>query len=432
MMRLSFLPKGRLFKWGVLFCFSLLLIWVCLFFDIRGRGISACSQPFDYFQWKENELHQQKVIAYTFRKNDFLYELLVKKYQVPPSTAYTLIQSIKKRFSVKEIRPGCKLLLVFKNNRLQRCILCPHLSKNFIFSLTPLGIVSCIQTSDKHIFLAKAEGQIEGNLYNSALKNKIDPALVLELADIFAWDINFFTDIRSGDTYRFIYEKVYIDGQFVHYGRILAAEFVNQGETHKAFYFENPEGEGDYYNENGKSLRKAFLKAPLHYKRISSYFTYHRFHPILGIVRPHLGIDYAAPIGTPVRAIADGRIVYIGWRGGYGKFIKIQHNHIYASTYGHLSRFSKGLRRGSRVRQGQVIGYVGMTGLATGPHLDFRFIKNGHFVNYLKFRSPAGRPLPQKLLPIFKKRVAKLEKLLNSQVRFAHLTLDEVIGNRFN
>ena len=351
---------------------------------------------------------------------------------MPAYQAYKVVQSIAKVFSVKGIRPGCKLTLVFKQGVLKQCILVPTQTKRYVFTLTPYGIVSHIDTPPKHVFLAVAEGTIEDNLYNSALANHIDPALILELADIFAWDINFFTDIRPGDHYRFIYEKIYIDGKFVRNGRILAAEFINQGRRYEAFFFQTEDGHADYYDENGKSLRKAFLKAPLRYKRISSYFSYHRRHPILGIVRPHLGIDYAAPIGTPVEAVADGRIVYIGWRGGYGKFIKIQHNHIYASTYGHLSRFAKGLRRGSWVKQGQVIGYVGMTGLATGPHLDFRFIKNGRFINYLKFKSPSGRPLSRKYLPLFKNQVAKLKEILNHPTQYARLTLNEVIGKRLN
>ena len=405
----------------------------CLFFyEKNATSAFVIPAPFDYLQWKENELQQEKVFTHTFKKNEVLYNLLTHTYHLPAYQAYKVVQSIAKVFSVKEIRPGCKLTLVFKQGVLKQCILVPTQTKRYVFTLTPYGIVSHIDTPPKHVFLAVAEGTIEDNLYNSALANHIDPALILELADIFAWDINFFTDIRPGDHYRFIYEKIYIDGKFVRNGRILAAEFINQGRRYEAFFFQTEDGHADYYDENGKSLRKAFLKAPLRYKRISSYFSYHRRHPILGIVRPHLGIDYAAPIGTPVEAVADGRIVYIGWRGGYGKFIKIQHNHIYASTYGHLSRFAKGLRRGSWVKQGQVIGYVGMTGLATGPHLDFRFIKNGRFINYLKFKSPSGRPLSRKYLPLFKNQVAKLKEILNHPTQYARLTLNEVIGKRLN
>jgi murein DD-endopeptidase MepM/ murein hydrolase activator NlpD len=262
------------------------------------------------------------------------------------------------------------------------------------------------------VFLAVAEGTIEDNLYNSALANHIDPALILELADMFAWDINFFTDIRPGDHYRFIYEKIYIDGKFVRNGRILAAEFINQGRRYEAFFFQTEDGHADYYDENGKSLRKAFLKAPLRYKRISSYFSYHRRHPILGIVRPHLGIDYAAPIGTPVEAVADGRIVYIGWRGGYGKFIKIQHNHIYASTYGHLSRFAKGLRRGSWVKQGQVIGYVGSTGRSTGPHLHYELRYKGKRKNPLTWRLPKQKRVAKSNLKRFQKKARAILRRL--------------------
>ncbi|HDD35543.1 MAG TPA: M23 family metallopeptidase, partial [Candidatus Desulfofervidus auxilii] len=204
-------------------------------------------------------------------------------------------------------------------------------------------------------------------------------------------------------------------------GRILAAWFINQGHLFEAYYFKTPDGRAEYYDAEGKPLRKAFLKAPLRYKRISSYFSYHRLHPILGIIRPHLGIDYAAPIGTPVETVADGRIVYMGWKGGFGKFIKIRHTHRYVSTYGHLSRFAKGLKIGSYVKQGQVIGYVGSTGLSTGPHLDFRFLVDNRYINYLKFKSPPVKSLPSKYLAQFKKQMSYFRGLLKEPFEYALL-----------
>ncbi|MDL1973061.1 MAG: M23 family metallopeptidase, partial [Deltaproteobacteria bacterium] len=209
--------------------------------------------------------------------------------------------------------------------------------------------------------------------------------------------------------------RIYTNGKFIRNGRILAAEFVNKGRRLEAYYFEDPTGHKDYYDANGRSLRKAFLRAPLRYKRISSYFSYHRLHPILGIVRPHLGIDYAAPIGTPVEAVGDGRVVFIGWKRGFGKFIKIRHNHIYTSTYGHLSRFARGLKKGSFVKQGQVIGYVGSTGLSTGPHLDFRFMAHGRYINYLKFKQPESKSIPRCFRLSFREKVERLRNIMESK-----------------
>jgi murein DD-endopeptidase MepM/ murein hydrolase activator NlpD len=169
--------------------------------------------------------------------------------------------------------------------------------------------------------------------------------------------------------------------------------YFNEGEQHIAIGFEEPDGTMEYYDCDGNSVRRVFLKSPLNYRRISSYFTHRRFHPILKIYRPHYGVDYAAPIGTPVVAIGDGRVTHAGWNGGMGNFVEIRHNNIYTSCYGHLSRYGKGVRSGVRVTQGQVIGYVGSTGLSTGPHLDFRVKKYGSYVNPLTIDYPRGEPV---------------------------------------
>ncbi|HIC90700.1 MAG TPA: M23 family metallopeptidase, partial [Syntrophaceae bacterium] len=208
--------------------------------------------------------------------------------------------------------------------------------------------------------------------------------------------------------------EYYRDGRWIKNGRILAAEFVNVGSKYQAFYFEDGKGHGDYYDSEGRCLRKQFLKSPLRYKRISSYFSRRRFHPILKIYRPHLGIDYAAPVGTPVESIGDGKIEFIGWKGDYGRFIRVKHNRNYITTYGHLSRFAKGLKKGSRIKQGQVIGYVGSTGLATGPHLDFRMIRNGRFVNPLKIQPPPVAPIRKESMEAFNATVLNLAERLKA------------------
>ncbi|MCD6320531.1 MAG: M23 family metallopeptidase [Candidatus Desulfofervidaceae bacterium] len=417
------------------FVFILCVSFAVIFIYTQNRNLeSALLVPpaFDYFGWKQSELSRQEEREHIFKKNESLYQVLVERYHLPSYLAYELGQKIEKVIPVNKIKPGYKLRLIFSQNILTQCIISPSMQTKYIFTITPYGITYAVSKTPSHVFLTVAEGKIKTNLYNSALDHHIEPQLILTLADIFAWDIDFFTDLRPGDKYQFVYEKIFAGGKFIRNGRILAAKFVNQGRVFEAYYFETSEGKGGYYDARGNSLRKAFLKAPLRFKRISSYFSYHRRHPILGIVRPHLGIDYAAPIGTPVEAIADGRIVFIGWNDGFGKFIKIRHNHIYTSTYGHLSRFARGLRRGSHVKQGQVIGYVGKTGLATGPHLDFRFLKNGRFINYLRFKSPVGKPLPKKYRTCFKEQVARLKAILEQPNRYARLYLGDVIDNRLN
>jgi murein DD-endopeptidase MepM/ murein hydrolase activator NlpD len=216
--------------------------------------------------------------------------------------------------------------------------------------------------------------------------------LAIELSDIFAWTIDFF-GIQKGDRFKVVYEERFVEGQPYSIGRIYAALFENMGESFTAFYFEG-EGQEGYFDVEGKSLRKAFLKAPLNFSRISSHFSHSRMHPVLKYRRPHLGVDYAAPSGTPVYSIGDGVVVKKAFQaGGGGNYVTIKHNSVYASQYMHLQGYAKGIAQGSRVKQGQLIGYVGMTGLASGPHLDFRIFKNGSPVDPLKVKAPPVEPI---------------------------------------
>jgi murein DD-endopeptidase MepM/ murein hydrolase activator NlpD len=251
--------------------------------------------------------------------------------------------------------------------------------------------------------IARAEGTIKSSLYEAMLAAGQHPGLAMEFSDIFEWEIDFLTDPRPGDRFRLVWEQYVDDGKVVLDGRVLIAQYINGQRTHTAIYFEDPAGNRSYFTKEGKSLRKEFLKSPLSYRRISSYFSHRRFHPILKTYRPHLGIDYAAPVGTPVRTIGAGRVVYCGWKGGFGRFIKIKHSRGYYTTYGHLSRYARGMRVGVKVHQGQLIGYVGSSGLSTGPHLDFRVIKNGKYINFLKLKLPSVKAVEKKYLEDFHK-----------------------------
>lgn len=234
--------------------------------------------------------------------------------------------------------------------------------------------------------------EIESSLFGSIAAIGESSQLAINIMDIFAWDIDFIRDIRQGDYFSAIVEKRYRNGKLEGYGHVLAAHFSNQGENFYAFYYDN-DGSGGYYDEHGQSLRKAFLKAPLSYTRISSGYTNRRFHPVLNEWRPHLAVDYAAPTGTPVKAIADGSVMRKSYDRNNGNLIRLRHPNAYESTYIHLSRFGRGIRKGTRVRQGDIIGYVGSTGLATGPHLDFRIFKNGTPINPLKIKATPAEPI---------------------------------------
>ncbi|MEW6109495.1 MAG: peptidoglycan DD-metalloendopeptidase family protein [Nitrospirota bacterium] len=244
-------------------------------------------------------------------------------------------------------------------------------------------------------------GIIRDNLISSIGDGRENLLLALQLSDIFAWDIDFTADLRNNDEYKIIVEGLYLDGEFKKYGDIISAEFVNNNETYYAYRFEH-NGKKDYYDGEGKSLRKAFLKAPLSFRRISSGFSRGRFHPILKIYRPHHGLDYAAPAGTPVSAAGDGTVVFAGRKGQYGKLIILRHRNGYRTYYGHLSGIAKSIRSGKKVDQGQVVGYVGATGLATGPHLHYEMRINNKPVNPLKLKIPRGDSIPKKSMAEFR------------------------------
>ncbi|MGA2506372.1 MAG: peptidoglycan DD-metalloendopeptidase family protein [Chitinispirillaceae bacterium] len=232
-------------------------------------------------------------------------------------------------------------------------------------------------------------GVLETSLLDAMQNYGLGPNLACRLSDIFAWDINFFLDPRKGDTFQILFCRKYAEGRCIGYGDILAAKYTCTGRDFIAIGFPAANGTQQYYDMSGKSVQKEFLKAPLRYLRISSGFTYHRLHPILGIVRPHLGIDYAAPAGTPVYAAADGIVREAGWDRFNGNHLEIAHGGAFTTCYGHLATISSGIHRGSSVTQGQMIGTVGATGLATGPHLDYRMKRNGTPVNPLTVILPS-------------------------------------------
>jgi murein DD-endopeptidase MepM/ murein hydrolase activator NlpD len=237
-------------------------------------------------------------------------------------------------------------------------------------------------------------GTIRGSLAASLDRLEAPAVLTPKLADILGSDIDFRRDLREGDSFRILYEEVWREGRLVRTGTVQAVEFTSRGKTRRAFLLDDGNGDPAYFDENGASLQKSLLRAPLQYSRISSDFSYHRFHPVLGRMMPHLGIDYAAPLGTPVKAAGDGVVVEASTRGGNGRFVHLRHANKGLETYYlHLSRFAKGIHGGSRVQQGQVIGYVGATGYATGPHLDYRIKMNGKFVNPRTIKAPASEPL---------------------------------------
>lgn len=262
------------------------------------------------------------------------------------------------------------------------------------------------KTPEGGVFASKAElpnetrevvvsGFIENSLYEDALKAGADAQAVMALTDIFAWDIDFASDIRKGDSFRILKEVLYVEGAPVRSGRIIGAEMVNGGKKYAAVYYEGNGGPG-YYDDEGRSLSRSLLKTPLRYRRISSHFTTSRYHPILKKYRPHHGVDYAAPVGTPVEAAGSGVVKFAGRNKGYGNYVEIRHNNGYSTLYGHLSKIRKGIATGVKVSQGDMIGYVGCTGLCSGPHLHYEVRVNGKLINPLSIKPVPDKSIPKK------------------------------------
>jgi murein DD-endopeptidase MepM/ murein hydrolase activator NlpD len=407
--------RGRLFA-GL----TLVLVSVGIFvlsIGARKKPLPQNSPPVIYpgrFTQKKNFRQSLRREAHSIKRGDSLYQIL-RSQGVEVRDLGELLAVCNSLPELQRLRPGELLNLFFNTDSKQLTKICYQDSNGQVLSLAhgDLGWITSRYSQPLVVTPALARGTIRDSLYQSALDEKIDFELALELADIFAWDIDFFVDLRPGDNYTFLYEQKYQKGKLVANGRITAAHFHNDSSHHLAYYYKVTGRAADYYDDEGNSLRKQFLKSPLRYSRISSGYSRRRLHPILKIYRPHPGIDYAAPTGTPVVSVGDGRVIFKGWKNGYGRYLAIRHNNRFTTTYGHLSRYAAKLKKGANVTQGQVIGYVGVSGLTTGPHLDFRMKKNGSFVNPLKMRFPAARPVPGRYMEDFKQWVAHLEGILD-------------------
>lgn len=323
----------------------------------------------------------------------------------------------REEFDVRQIRAGKQFLALYatdsaQNEVLQYWVYLPDARTAKVLHLTDSLHVEHIQKPIR-IVPRKAEVVIESSLWNEMAGNDLPVELALELSEIYAWTIDFF-GLQQGDSIRVFYDEQYVDSVRWGIGRIYAANFYHDKRWQEAYWFDIADYQATdtrcrgYFDAEGNSLRKAFLKAPLNYKRISSKFTYARKHPVYKVVRPHTGVDYAAPAGTPVVAIGDGVVIEKGYKGGGGNSVKIRHNSTYTTAYLHLSKYGKDIAVGKRVNQGQVIGYVGSTGASTGPHLDFRVWKGGSPIDPLKMVSPPVEPIPATLRPTFDSVVVAL------------------------
>jgi murein DD-endopeptidase MepM/ murein hydrolase activator NlpD len=329
------------------------------------------------------------------KPNGFLSDILVK-HGISLKEIDMIIKNSRSVFDVRTIRSGNNYILLCDRDsaaRVRYLVYEHDAALSYIFSFNDsLNITPYRKEITREI--RYASGSIETSLWDAMIAGGLHPSLVNELSEIFAWTVDFF-GLQKGDSFKIIYEEMFIEGRSLGSSRVYGAQFTRSGYTVSAIPFIQ-EGKESFFDIDGNSLRKAFLKAPLQFSRISSRFSASRMHPILRIRRPHFGVDYAAPVGTPVHAIGDGRVISATNEGASGRMVKIQHNSVYSTAYLHLSGFGPGIGSGVLVKQGDIIGYVGSSGLSTGPHLDFRFYKNGSPVDPLTVEAPSVEPVLEK------------------------------------
>lgn len=312
------------------------------------------------------------------------------------------------RQSLDFLRPGDAIKLTHRDGEIRE--LTRRLSETQILKVVrgDEGFAAQMIENPVETRVRTAAATIDSSLFQAAEAADISDTVAMKLANVFAWDIDFVLDIRDGDSFTVVYEQIYQEGKYLHDGEVLAAQFVNSGKMYRAVRFTTEPGRSSYYTPEGAPMRKAFLRAPVEFTRVSSVFNPHRLHPILNTIRGHMGTDYAAPTGTPVHAAGDGRVSFAGQRGGYGNALILAHSSSVSTLYGHMSHFARHIRIGSHVQQGDVIGYVGMTGLATGPHLHYEYLVNGVHKNPQTVQLAGGEPLHAEALQKFRSTAAPL------------------------
>lgn len=356
-------------------------------------------------------------LSFQIRRNSTFYESL-RDLGLSPKEIHSIVEAARVHLDLSKIMAGSELNLYYAAQPLGTLV-------EIEFDLGPLKSLKLVRGAEDSwaplyeeikadLRWVSFSGQVQSSLWESAQTAGMDPHLIGELAEIFAWQVDFAREVQKNDSWRLLVEQLHVDEKVVGWGKIISAQYRTTSANHLAVLLRDPETEESlgYFDPEGKSLKRMFLKAPLKFGRISSRFNMRRFHPILKRSRPHLGVDYAARTGTPVLAVGDGIVKKAGWMGGGGKTILLRHNSVYQTNYKHLHGFASAVKTGARVRQGQVIGYVGSTGLSTGPHLHFELWENGRYVDPLGKKFPSADPVPKKHMKHFNKLVKQMNKYL--------------------
>lgn len=356
----------------------------------------------------EKEMYDYE--EHKINRNESLY-IILRRYDISPRQIYEIQQKSKGIANLNRMVPGQRYRVYFKDNQPVSFVWHPEVTRYITVDWRDEYRIDIGEIPVRFV-TKEASGVIRSSLYETIVGQGHSPYLGSELAAVFAWQVDFFA-LRDGDHFKVIYEERYAGDEFVGIGDVKAAEFQHRGATHRAFFLNHDERRG-YFDENGNSLEKELLKAPFRYsQRISSGFSRNRFHPILRENRPHYGTDYAAPTGTPILAVGDGIVTEAQRRGGNGNIVQIRHNGSYRTAYLHMNGFAPGIRKGVQVEQGQVIGYVGQTGLATGPHLCYRMYVNDRPINSVSADLPASESLDESLMPDFNRVVNRYRSLLD-------------------
>jgi murein DD-endopeptidase MepM/ murein hydrolase activator NlpD len=412
------LSKNPTIFFRLLYFTTFILATIVLYASFNDPELETIEEPvvvkiepnqFGFFSDSLN--HKESVVE----KNETLSEIL-EDYKLQHTNISEIANVSKDVFSVRRIRSGKTYHTYFSDDSTKTL-------KYFIYEKDPINYVVFnlsdsinIYTGEKEVTLVKNTkiAEIKTSLYNALIENDASIELAIRMSQIYAWQIDFYR-LQPGDNFRVIYEEEYVDSQMVGVGNILGAYFYNYGKEYYAIPFVQ-DSIYQYFDEEGNSLRKEFLKTPLEFARISSRFSSRRFHPVLKTYRPHNGVDYAAPTGTPIRTVGDGVVVEASYTRGNGNYVKIRHNSVYTTMYLHMSRFGKGIKRGTTVAQGDVIGYVGSTGLATGPHLHFMFFMNGSYVDPLKVEIPPSHPVKEELREEYERQKRLVMEELNKLI----------------
>jgi hypothetical protein len=339
----------------------------------------------------------------TLKRNEPLF-LSLQSNGVPYKLIAELTPAFKGKFDMRKCLPGDFYTLVTSPDSVLSFEYQKGMQEKCFVTRDNGELHAWVKPLEFNCLVKSLCGEIKSSLWESMIELCETPELIMKYAEVLEWEIDFLTEPRNGDNFRLLFEEYHKDGKFIRYGDVLVAEYKSTDKIHQSVLYISPEGKKGYYEPSGSSSRKAFLKSPLNYRRISSRFSHGRFNTIFKRYQPHLGVDYAAPTGTPVVSSGDGTVTFAGWKRGFGKIVEIRHPNGFITSYGHLSRFAKGIRSGTKVSQKQLVGYVGSTGASSGPHLDYRVKANGRYVNPLRMVAPPVEPIKEQYMVDFQKK----------------------------